>query len=104
MILSGLSYCLHNAGLSEIGKSTFLLLPLVSKLTLSLTFSYFDSDTGFGVPRYPYAFSVDGDTSLLSQMKVIATFLFLIYKDTRGENGWTLGNRESILSLPLCGQ
>jgi hypothetical protein len=24
----------------------------------------FDSDMGFGIPRYPYTFSVDGDTSL----------------------------------------
>jgi hypothetical protein len=32
--------------------------PLVSKLIHSITFSYFDSDTGFGIPRYPSDFKV----------------------------------------------
>ena len=42
-------------------------LPLdlpVSKLTRSITFSYFDSATGLGIPRYPDALSVDGGRSL----------------------------------------
>jgi len=59
---------------AEIGKcgseKTDYRNPLVSKLTRSITFSYVDSDTGFGIPRYPYAFSVEGITSLLSKINV----------------------------------
>src|SRR5687768_13903683 len=45
----------------------------VSKLTRSNTFSYVDSDTGFGIPRSPYAFSVERDMSLISQTNVFET-------------------------------
>jgi hypothetical protein len=46
---------------------------LVSKLALPITFLYVDSDMGFGTPLSPYAFSVERNTSLLSQTEVFKT-------------------------------
>ena len=57
----------HNSALGDEREQFFLhigvakapVCNLVSKLTRSISFSYFDSDMGFGVPRYPYTLSLD---------------------------------------------